>query len=274
MRLDKYLTLASIGTRKKVHGLIASGQVSVNGTTMTDATIEVDEVSDRVTCMGRAVTYIGPEYYMMNKPMGCVTAKSDANCKTVMDYFDVPHPEGFFPVGRLDKNTTGLLLVTNDGALDHRLMTPGHHVPKTYRLWATGVLTQEKIRELEAGITLRGETTKTRPARIKLLKAGEYTSYREEIDAVKFPEVSIHVKETDYSQPVFCAELTITEGKKHQVKRMMKAVECAVIALKRTAIGDLRLDEELETGQYKRLEKEMNIFGRIDLTFNGINTII
>lgn len=254
MRLDKYLTLASIGTRKKVHGYIADGQVCVNGSSITDATIEVDENSDLVTCEGKKVTYIGPEYYIMNKPKGCVTAKSDKNCQTVMDYFTVPQPEGFFPVGRLDKNTTGLLLITNDGTLDHRLMTPEHHVSKTYRLWATGQLDQEKITQLECGIKLNGESDRTRPAKIRLLKSGDYTQFRDEIEAVRFDTVKIHVKPGDYSQPVFLAELTITEGKKHQVKRMLSAVDCTVVSLERVAIGGLVLDDSLLPGAYRQLE--------------------
>ena len=247
MRLDKYLTQSSIGTRKKVHGIIKEGHVSVNGMIVHDATIQVDEEQDMVTCRGEQVVHIGRVCYMFNKPKGCITARCDDNAKTVLSYFDDINTEGIFMIGRLDKDTEGLLLLTNDGELDHRLMNPDSHIDKTYFFWAVGHISEEDIAKLEQGITIDGNKETARrckPAAFKLLKQGMYSEYKDEIP------VKLHEDE------VVSGLLTISEGQKHQVKRMLRAVNCRIFVLKRVAIGNLELDESLKPGEYRQLTRQ------------------
>ena len=186
------------------------------------------------------------EYYMFHKPKGCITAVKDEMHKTVMDYFQgVPEP-GLHPVGRLDKETEGLLLITNDGKWNQELMHPDHHVTKTYLFWALGELSQEKIRQIENGIPLRGMVAK--PAQIQLCDTKTLGDIMNLAGGIKVGNRK--------EQPVFSGTIGITEGKKHQVRRMLKAVGCYVVYLKRIAIGGLTLDETLQPGEYRKLTEE------------------
>lgn len=247
MRLDKYLTQSSIGTRKKVHGIIQKNLVAVNGKVVSDATMEIDEMMDVVTYRGEKVSFIGSVCYMFYKPRGCISARSAADKKTVLSYFSDINTEGIFIIGRLDQDTEGLLLLTNDGAIDHKLMDPNSHIDKTYFFWAVGELSAEDIKRLENGITIDGNgkpSRRCKPAVFKLLKQGMYSEFRDEIS------VSLH------EDHVVSGLLTISEGKKHQVKRMLRAVNCRIFQLKRVAIGNLKLDDSLRPGEYRRLSKE------------------
>lgn len=191
-------------------------------------------------------------YYMFYKPSGCITARKDATHKTVMDYFPKELAEQLHPVGRLDKDTQGLLLLTNDGQWNQRLMHPKHHVDKTYFFWAVGELNQEKKKQLEKGVVLRGETEPTGFARLEILEEGEITEITHLFEENKVSNV-VH---NPRNKHVVSGYLTIREGRKHQVKRMLKAVGCYVVYLKRVSIGMLQLDDALECGAYRRLTQE------------------
>ena len=183
------------------------------------------------------------KYYMFHKPRGCITAVTDETHPTVMEYFSSEKVEGLHPVGRLDKDTEGLLLITNDGKWNQEIMHPENHVPKTYFFWALGTLDEEKIRQIETGVELRGMTAK--PAWIKRC---EIKTLGEILDLAGGIRVG-----NRKDQEVFSGTIVITEGKKHQVRRMLKAVGCYVVYLKRIAIGNLHLDDTLCKGDYREL---------------------
>ncbi|MBE5914669.1 MAG: rRNA pseudouridine synthase [Pseudobutyrivibrio ruminis] len=216
MRLDKLLVELNIGTRSEVKALLKKGLILVDGEKINKPETKVDENSVTISYGGKDYAYAQFHYYMMNKPKGVITATEDKKEATVMDLFyrECPDaPKGLAPVGRLDKDTTGLLLITNDGALAHELLSPKKHVDKTYFVTLDGPLTSEDINSLENGVHI-GEGDLTAPSTIKY--EGGNTCY-----------------------------ITIHEGKFHQVKRMFFAVGRQVLELKRTAFGPLLLDEEL-----------------------------
>lgn len=257
MRLDKYLAEGWVGQRKQVRGFIQEGRVSVNSVTILEAAYELEE-KDVVQFDGQVVTLAQKRYYMFNKPTGCITARKDDRHRVVLDYFTEEEQAGLFPVGRLDKDTEGLLLLTNDGEFNHRLMDPKHHVEKTYYFWALGTITPEQKERIQRGVSIEGDGSLTKPARLELDKSGFYEQYASEIDGIK---ISPKEHNQRYQKPVVSGYLTITEGKKHQVKRMLRAVGCYVIALKRISIGELQLDEQLLPGQYRKLtQEELNLF--------------
>lgn len=225
MRLDKFLCDSNIGTRSQVKAYIRQGLVTVNGSPAASADLKVED-SDIIAFRGNRLGAQGFVYYMMNKPQGVVSATRDNTARTVVDLLDgcdLPR-NGVFPVGRLDKDTEGLLILTDDGELAHRLLSPKKHVEKTYLVTAEHFLTQEDITRLEQGVDI-GEKHLTMPAKIKL--------------------------ETDTK-----FLLTIHEGKFHQIKRMLQAVDNRVLALKRMAFGPLSLDESLKPGEYRELTKQ------------------
>lgn len=191
-------------------------------------------------------------YYMFHKPSGCITARKDAQHKTVMDYFEQDLQEKLHPVGRLDKDTEGLLLLTNDGKWNHSLMHPDNHVEKTYFFWAVGELNQEKRQQLEQGVFLRSEPEKTKPARLEILAPGKL----QDIEDLFYGKKCSNIVKNPRNQDIISGYLTIREGKKHQVKRMLKAVGCYVVYLKRIRIGALELDESLPRGGYRKLTPE------------------
>ena len=228
MRLDKLLVEQGIGTRSEVKALLKKGLILVDGNKATRPEEKVDENSVVITYQGKDYTYKKFSYYIMNKPKGVITATEDAKEKTVMDLFYEKckdAPKGLSPVGRLDKDTTGLLLITNDGKLAHDLLSPKKHVDKTYFVTLDGELSSDDITQLENGVHI-GEGDLTAPAKVEY--EGGNTCY-----------------------------ITIHEGKFHQVKRMFFAVGREVIELKRTAFGPLKLDEEkLPLGYFSELKRE------------------
>lgn len=252
MRLDKFLAQCSVGRRRDVRTYIKEGLVKVNGKIITIPAIEIDEINDNIEYNNSIVKYREKVYYMLNKPVGCVTAKKDNLNKTVFDYFDTNDAEGIFHVGRLDKNTEGLLLFTNDGEFEHSLMHPEKHVEKTYFFMALGKLDSEDIKRLEEGVYINNGEILTKPAKIEGIECGLYKDY---IDKV-FSDKDFFIDVTKYNQEVVLAYLTISEGRKHQVKRMLKAIGCYVVYLKRVAIGKVKLDDDLEIGSYRPLKKE------------------
>ncbi len=250
MRLDKFLAQSSIGKRKEVRIYIKEGKVKVNGEVIMIPAIDIDEKLDFIEYLNERVYYVEKVYYMLNKPAGYITAKSDREHKTVFDLFDESDKKGIFHVGRLDKDTEGLLLFTNDGEFEHKLMYPEKHMEKTYFFWALGSLSREDIKKLEEGVYINKGEILTKPAKIKVVNSGLYKDFKEKIDNL------CNVDESKYNQPVVACYLTISEGRKHQVKRMLKAVGCYVMYLKRVAIGDVVLDNTLEKGKYRNLTEE------------------
>ena len=226
MRLDKLLSHLNCGSRKEVQSFIRAGRVAVNGTAERDPAAKVDPDADRVSLDGREQTYRAQRYYMLNKPMGVITASRDERHDTVLELFPAELRRGLFAVGRLDKDTEGLLLITNDGALAHRLLSPVKHVPKTYLVHTKKPVTSQMCEKLEAGVEI-GDETPTAPAKTKLLS------------------------DTDCG-----LLLTITEGRFHQVKRMLQAVGNEVVYLKRLSMGALVLDETLSKGSWRALTEE------------------
>ncbi len=248
MRLDKYLALAQIGTRKKVREYIYQGNVKVNGQVILLPAEEIDEEIDIVSYLEKEIIDIKSVCYMFNKPQGCVTAKSDATHKTIFDYFTDVDTTGLFAVGRLDRDTEGLILVTNDGELNHQLMNPDHHVEKTYYFWVFGGIDEVKMEAIRQGIDI-GESELTKPAKIEIVTTGSYTELKDEMER----EGCRVIKHNLYTQEVTAGYLTISEGKKHQVKRMMRSIGCYVVYLKRISIGNLKLDISLKKGEYREV---------------------
>ena len=229
IRLDKYLADMTVGTRTEVKKLIRQGKVAVDGLIVKNPDIKVDTDTQNVTCNGIAVMYETYEYYMLNKPAGVISATSDKTEKTVLDLIDSKKRKDLFPVGRLDKDTEGLLLITNDGELAHRLLSPKKHVDKLYYAKVEGIVGMEDIDAFAKGLDI-GEGEYTKPAKLIVLK----------------------------SDVISEIELTIQEGKFHQVKRMFEAVGKKVIYLKRLGMGTLKLDEGLALGEYRPLtQKEL-----------------
>ncbi|OOM73732.1 ribosomal small subunit pseudouridine synthase A [Clostridium puniceum] len=252
MRLDKFLAEAYVGRRKEVRNYIKEGMVKVNGELIIEPALEINESSDVIEYIGTVVVHTGKVYYMFNKPAGCITARKDAVNKTVFDFFDDVNMNGVFHVGRLDKDTEGLLLFTNDGEFEHQLMYPQKHIEKTYYFWALGTLDEEDEKKLQGGIYISKGEILTKPAKIEVQKCGRYKDLKNEMDI----RILQNIDSNNFNQPVVSGYLTISEGRKHQVKRMLKAVGCYVVYLKRISIGGLMLDESLKKGEYRFLTEE------------------
>ena len=198
-------------------------------------------------------------YYMFNKPQGCVTARSDAVHRTVMDYFPRELAERLHPVGRLDKDTCGLLILTDDGDLDFRIMQPDRHVSKTYFFYAIGTMNDEKKQLLEKGVPMVGFTTGA--AVLTLQKEYRICELEKYMPAERRER---YMRNPD--GPAFSASLTIHEGKKHEVKRMLEAVGCRIFYLRRESIGSLQLDSSLAEGEYRELsDNEVDMLGNVDI---------
>ncbi len=221
IRLDKFLCEMEIGTRSQVKDIIKKGMVSVDGKIIKRAEFKFDETTAKVFVKEKEIFYRKFFYYMLNKPAGVVSATTDNHDKTVIDLLKDAPGKDLFPVGRLDKDTEGLLLITNDGELSHNLLSPKKHVEKTYLVETAEVVNGEMIYHLERGVDI-GEEKMTLPAKVNLLEDKKL-------------------------------ELTITEGKFHQVKRMLKAVGNEVVYLKRLSMSSLKLDKELSLGEYRCL---------------------
>ena len=224
VRLDKFLTEMGIGSRSEVKQGIKKGFAKVNGEVAKRPEQKVEE-TDSVTWKGTPVVYVEYEYIMLNKPAGVVSATEDNRDQTVVDLIKDSIRKDLFPVGRLDKDTEGLLLMTNDGALAHRLLSPKHHVSKIYYAKVDGVMTDEDVRLFAEGLHVDDELDAL-PAKLKILSANDHSC-----------EI----------------ELEIYEGKFHQVKRMVHAVGKEVVFLKRLSMGTLVLDEHLKPGEYRHL---------------------
>ena len=186
-------------------------------------------------------------YYMFNKPFGCVTARRDDRFPTVMEYLKELHNDRLSPVGRLDRETEGLLLITDDGKWNQRMTHPDYQKEKTYEFTALGELDSLKLQKLQTGIWLNGSSIQTLPCRITV----SGTPVLSEILPTLHPEVQTAIGRNRQSHPVVMGTITITEGRKRQIRRMMKAVRCCVVALKRISIDNIVLDTILKPGQWK-----------------------
>jgi len=249
MRLDKFLSEASIERRKAVRIFVKDGKIKVNGKIVTTPATEINEHEDIITYLNEVIPYKENVYYMFHKPSGCVTARSDEKDKTVLDYFQNIDCKGLFPVGRLDKDTEGLLFITNDGEFNHQLMYPDKHVAKTYFFWAFGKHNHEQIQVLETGISIQEGEPLTRPAKVSIVKEGLFSEFKDEVQGSKHEKV----KKNKDVQPVLSGYITISEGRKHQIKRMMKVSGCNIFYLKRVSIGAVSLDETLQKGEFRQL---------------------
>lgn len=260
IRLDRFLTDMGLGTRSQIKDMAKRGRIQVNGVTVKKTEEKIDPKSDIVLCDGKKVAYARTEYYMLNKPQGTVSATEDNLHKTVLDLImnsppkvseagkfqadecsecsadreGRPRRKDLFPVGRLDIDTEGLILITNDGELAHSLLSPRHHVDKQYFARVAGVLPEDAEERFGQGITLL-DGTKLLPAKLEILEeaGGDKRENRELREVI----------------------LTIREGKFHQVKRMFEALGCRVVFLKRLSMGSLVLDENLRPGEYRPLSE-------------------
>ncbi|WP_314397299.1 16S rRNA pseudouridine(516) synthase [uncultured Gemella sp.] len=228
MRLDKFISSNTTLSRAEAKKIIKKG-ILINNILIKSPDYKVDEINDQVMVNGNRLVYQKYVYIMMNKPKDTVSATEDAIEKTVVDILkEADRIYKVFPVGRLDKDTEGLMLLTNDGELAHRLISPKKDVVKKYYVEVSGELKEEHLSIVEAGVMLE-DGYKCKPARLEILESSE-----------------------DKSR----ANIYITEGKFHQVKRMMKSLETTVTYLKRISIGELILDENLELGEYRHLTNE------------------
>lgn len=227
IRIDKYLADAGFGSRKDVKGLLKAKQVTINGEMCVHAEEKLELAQDVVCVQGKMVVYESFSYYMLHKPQGVVSATKDAHEKTVVNLITEQKRRDLFPVGRLDKDTEGLLLLTNDGKLSNDLLAPGKHVEKTYYARIKGMVTKKEVAAFAEGVDI-GDELLTAPAELKIHKAGSESEI----------------------------EITITEGRYHQIKRMFEAVGMQVLYLKRLRMGPLYLDESLACGEYRKLTTE------------------
>jgi 16S rRNA pseudouridine516 synthase len=226
MRLDKYLAMAGMGSRKDVKKIIRQKRVTVNGKVTINDDVHIDPYQDVIRLDEQILSVLLDVYIMLNKPQGVVSATSDEMHKTVLECIDRTLPSGCFPVGRLDIDTEGLLLITNDGELSHRLLSPKHKVDKVYYVECRDPIDQQTLDLLKNGVDIQDETP-TLPAQVELLS-----------DNIVY--------------------LTIKEGRYHQVKRMFAACGNQVTYLKRIQMGTLKLDEDLALGSWRFLsEKEV-----------------
>lgn len=227
LRLDKYLADAGVGTRSQVKQMIRKGQIAINGETVKNPDQKVDGEKDKIEVMGKEIRYQKYRYLLLHKPSGYVSATEDKKEQTVLSLLPEELRKDLFPVGRLDKDTEGLLLLTNDGALAHRLLSPKKHVDKTYYARVQGRVTDEDQAAFLQGVDI-GDEKDTMPAQLEILEAAEESRIL----------------------------LTIQEGRFHQVKRMFEARGKKVVYLKRISMGPLALEEGLKPGNYRELTEE------------------
>ena len=234
---------SGVGTRKETKEILKKRKIKVNDSIIIDGSVHVDENKDIIKYEDKVISYKPFVYVMMNKPDGVISATEDREHKTVIELLgDDYRTYSMFPVGRLDIDTEGLLILTNDGMLTHNLLAPNKHVNKKYYVELKNPVSQSDIEKLEKGIELENGFI-TKDAKIEVIENAD-----------------IPINKKTGERTVSKAYITITEGKYHQVKRMFKAVDNKVIYLKRIQMGKLKLDEKLKTGEYRELtENEIKI---------------
>ena len=224
IRLDKYLADMGVGSRRDVKSILKAGRVKVNSVTVTEAEAKIDIDADNVELDGKRIGYEEYRYYMLNKPAGVISATKDKLSDTVIEILKGENTKDLFSVGRLDKDSEGLLIISNDGKFAHNVLSPAKHVDKTYFVRLDTKPDEEEISRIENGIDI-GDDKPCLPAKVEVISDDE-------------------------------AYITISEGRFHQVKRMFQAVGINVTYLKRISMGALKLDENLAPGEYKKLSKE------------------
>lgn len=231
-RLDKILSNMGYGSRKEVKLLIKSGKVTINGKVAIDNSLKINPYENKICVEGNEICYRKYIYLMINKPQNTISSTYDPLNTTVIDLIDDKY-KNFkpFPVGRLDKDTEGLLILTNDGNLAHNLLSPNKHVEKKYYALIRGKVDNEDVISFSKGVTIDGGYT-TKPSKLTIIKSDDISKI----------------------------EIIITEGKFHQIKRMFRAVGKEVIYLKRLSMGQLILDDNLSPGEYRELsDEEVNL---------------
>ena len=230
MRLDKFLVESGLGSRSQVKQLLKKGQVWVNGAAVTLAKTQIDERSDQIVVDGQPLVYEKFVYYLLNKPKGVISATEDDRHRTVLDLLDdTARQKEVFPVGRLDVDTHGLLLLTNNGQLSHAMLSPKRHVDKVYQAQVAGLMDQADVERFAQGIELKDFTCQ--PAQLEIIERNE-------------------------GAQTSLVRITLSEGKFHQVKRMVLACGKEVTDLQRLSMGPLQLDTNLDLGQWRRLTEE------------------
>ena len=230
MRLDKFLVESGLGSRSQVKQLLKKGQVWVNGAAVTSAKTQIDERSDQIVVDGQTLVYEKFVYYLLNKPKGVISATEDDRHKTVLDLLDdAARQKEVFPVGRLDVDTHGLLLLTNNGQLSHAMLSPKRHVAKVYQAQVAGLMDQADVERFAQGIELKDFTCQ--PAQLEIIERNE-------------------------GAQTSLVRITLSEGKFHQVKRMVLACGKEVTDLQCLSMGPLQLDTNLDLGQWRRLTEE------------------
>lgn len=222
IRLDKYLAHAKLGTRKEVKKLIRAGFIEVNGVVCRYDDQKIDEITDTISYDGETIAYTDLHYIMLHKPAGYLSSTLDEHYPSVLHLIDEDYSYDLFPIGRLDVDTEGLLLLSNDGKLSHALLSPRHHVEKEYEVEIQQGLSQMDKERLETGVSLDDVVTK--PCQVEIIKDKQI-------------------------------KMVLHEGKFHQIKRMLHAVDNEVVYLKRIRMGALWLDPNLELGEYRPLTK-------------------
>lgn len=231
LRLDKYLADAGIGTRSEIKNYIKKGLVTINGEIVKKSDIKIHCEADTITFQNEPIQFAFFEYYILNKPAGYVSATKDNTAPTVLSLVESNHKD-LFPVGRLDKDTEGLLLITNDGALSHKLLSPKRHVDKTYYAIVDGIITPDDVLAFQNGLEIGDEDLGiAMPAKLTILDINEQENMS-----------TVHI--------------TIQEGKFHQVKRMVQAIGKRVTYLQRISFGPINLPEDLKLGEHRALTKD------------------
>lgn len=225
MRLDKYIAQSTDFSRKEVRRFLKSGEVTMNGEAVHNPSIHVDENEDDIYLSGYPIEAPGEKYLMLNKPLGCVCANTDRIHPTVLSLIDLPRANELIICGRLDVDTTGLVLITTDGKWAHKVTSPKHKTGKLYQVTTTDPIPDTAIEQFRTGMMLINDNIRTKPAELRITALNE-------------------------------AEVILTEGRYHQVKRMFGAIGNRVDELHRASIGNIQLDEDLELGEYRFLTPE------------------
>ncbi|MBQ4219415.1 16S rRNA pseudouridine516 synthase [Butyrivibrio hungatei] len=235
MRLDKYLGDHNLGTRKQIKEYLKNGRCTVNGIVAVKPDVHINELSDEIAFDGKVLSYARFHYFMLYKPAGVVSATNDKRNVTVLDLLKEENLKNLSPCGRLDIDTEGLLLITDDGVMIHNLLSPKKHVDKVYEVHIAHELSEEDIKRLTDGVDIgdKNDDGSVKPT---------------------LPAVVTQKERDNDGNPVI--ELTIHEGRFHQVKRMLEAVGNEVLFLKRLSMGPLFLDEKLAPGEYRALTDE------------------
>ena len=273
MRLDKFLADMGVGSRSDLKKAIRKSLVTVNGAVEKDPGAQVS-AEDRICFDGAEIRYAEQQYYMLHKPAGVLSASEDRRQTTVVDLINLNDAlvrKDLFPVGRLDKDTEGLLIITNDGLLAHQLLVPKHHIDKTYYAIVTGTITEDDQRAFTRGIRYDEKLTAL-PATLRVLSTGKTVADLRR--ALGFAATSERLLRTRLAGPAFIGaeepaditedtlvsevEITIQEGKFHQIKKMVKALPGGkeILYLRRITMGALRLDPALAPGEFRKLRQE------------------